>query len=388
MTDTAASALPSRDFQVRRDDLRSCRVVPAPVAPDAAPAPGEVLLRVDAFAFTANNVTYAAFGDAMSYWQFFPAPDGWGRIPVWGFADVVRSAHDAVAPGERYYGYYPMSTHLLVQPERIGPDGFSDGAPHRKPLHPVYNRYQRTAADPGYDAALEPQQMLLRPLFITSFLIDDFLADNGFFGADTVVLSSASSKTAYGTAFLLSRRARAEGGTGRPVRVVGLTSRPNAAFVKRLGCYDEVLGYDEIGRLPAGAPTAYVDMAGNADTRAAVHRHLAQRLVYSCAVGGTHWDHLGLGGGSAPAGPLPGPKPTLFFAPAQVKKRHADWGPGGLEQRVAAAWQRFMRPVTDPANPWMRVIRGRGPQAVEQVVRQMLDGRAAPDEGHVLTMYD
>jgi hypothetical protein len=394
MTDIAVSAALSRDFQVRRDDLRSCRVVPAPVAPDAAPEPGQVLLRVDAFAFTANNVTYAAFGDAMSYWQFFPAPDGWGRIPVWGFADVVASTHDAVAPGERYYGYYPMSTHLLVQPERIGPDGFSDGAAHRKPLHPVYNRYQRTGADPGYDASREPQQMLLRPLFITSFLIDDYLADNGFFGADTVVLSSASSKTAYGTAFLLSRRGRAAGSTERPVRVVGLTSRSNAAFVKRLGCYDEVLGYDEIARLPADAPTAYVDMAGNAATRAAIHRQLAQRLTVSCAVGGTHWDHLGVpgagvgAGGDAPAGPLPGPKPTLFFAPAQVKKRNADWGPGGLERRVAGAWQAFMQPVTDPAAPWMRVVRGRGPQAVEQVVRQMLDGRAAPDEGHVLTMFD
>ena len=47
---------------------------------------------MDKFALTANNVTYAAFGDAMHYWKFFPGPDDEsGRVPVWGFADVADS---------------------------------------------------------------------------------------------------------------------------------------------------------------------------------------------------------------------------------------------------------------------------------------------------------
>ena len=45
--------------------------------------------------------------------------------------------------------------------------------------------------------------MIVRPLFITSFMLADFLQDNAFFGARQVVVSSASSKTAYGTAFCL-----------------------------------------------------------------------------------------------------------------------------------------------------------------------------------------
>ena len=81
-----------------------------------------------------------------------------------------------------------------------------DGAPHRRELSSVYNFYQRCSADPLYEANREAEQALLRPLFTTSFLIDDFLADNADFGAQTVILSSASSKTAYGTAFCIARR--------------------------------------------------------------------------------------------------------------------------------------------------------------------------------------
>src|SRR5690349_15950040 len=92
------------DFVVRRDDLHRCEVRPAPPPAQVRLERGQVLLGVDAFGFTANNVTYAVFGEAMGYWSFFPAPDGWGRVPVWGFADVLRSEHPDVRVGERLYG--------------------------------------------------------------------------------------------------------------------------------------------------------------------------------------------------------------------------------------------------------------------------------------------
>ena len=44
-----------------------------------------VLVRVEQFAFTANNMTYALIGALTGwYWDFFLAPRGWGRIPVLG----------------------------------------------------------------------------------------------------------------------------------------------------------------------------------------------------------------------------------------------------------------------------------------------------------------
>ena len=363
------------DFVVQRTDLHSCKFIPAAGPDEITLEPGQILMKVDKFAFTSNNVTYAAFGEAMSYWNFFPAPEGWGRIPVWGFADVIASQADGIKVGERFYGYYPMSTYLVAQPARISAAGFFDGVPHRQALHPLYNQYSRTSTDPSYEASREDELALLRPLFITSFMIDDFLDDNQFFGARTVVLSSASSKTAYGLAFLLSQR-------GEQCNVVGLTSPGNVAFTESLGCYQRVVTYDQITSLDSTVPVVYVDMAGNGQVRATLHHHFGDNMKYSCAVGGTHWDQREA---DKIAGErLPGARPTLFFAPAQIKKRTTDWGPGGVQERFALAWRKFLVPLAT----WMKVNHGSGQQAVERVYLEMLEGRTRPDEGNMLTLAE
>jgi Protein of unknown function (DUF2855) len=340
-------------------------------------AEGEVLFKVDAFAFTANNITYAAFGDAMQYWQFYPlvAPGlaGWGCIPVWGFATVLQSRCEGVEQGERIYGYWPMASHAVLAPTRVTDTGFFDGAPHRAGLHAVYNQYTRCAKDPLYVPTQEAQQMLLRPLFITSFLIDDFLDDNAFFGARTVLLSSASSKTTYGTAFCLQQR--------KEIKTIGLTSKSNLAFVQALGCYSQVVAYEDVASLPV-EPAVYVDLSGSGPLRKAVHTHFADALKYSCAVGASHICELENLGKSAE--PLLGAKPTLFFAPAQIKKRNTEWGAAVLQQRIAQAWHAFMQPVTRAQSPWMRVVQGRGAAAVEAVYDNMLNGKTSPVEGHVV----
>jgi hypothetical protein len=367
----------SSGLLVQRADLRKTRWVDDEAIAGAPLSPGNLRCRIDSFALTSNNVTYAAFGEAMNYWRFFPADDdAWGRIPVWGFATVLDSRCEGIAPGERFYGYWPLATHAVLQPERVTPGGFVDGAEHRRELHAVYNQYVRCSADPGYDGAREAEQALLRPLYITSFLIDDFLADNAFFGARRVLLSSASSKTAYGTAFCLSRRR----GSPTAVQVTGLTSPGNIAFTQGLGCYDQVLSHADVARLATDERAVYVDFSGSAAVRESVHAHFGDKLAYSCSVGGTHWDELGSGKG------LPGPRPVLFFAPAQIRKRIADWGSAGLQERLAQAWRAFMRPVTDPQHPWLKVVRAQGRPAVEEVYAALLDGRTQPQEGHVLSL--
>jgi hypothetical protein len=341
---------------------------------------GEVRMKIDAFALTSNNITYAAFGDAMNYWSFFPTGDALtGCIPVWGFANVVESRCDGIRVGERFYGYYPIATDVVLQPVRVKATGFFDGAEHRRDLHAAYNQYVRCDTDPGYVAARESEQALLRPLFVTSFLIDDFLADNGLFGGSSVILSSASSKTAYGTAFCLARRRGADQDLAA-LRIIGLTSQGNVGFTRGLGCYDDVLAHDAVETLAADTPSVYVDFSGSVALRARVHKHFGDRLKYSCSVGGTHWQDLG------GAKDLPGPRPVLFFAPAQMKKRSIDWGPPGLQQRTADAWGDFMRPVTDPKAPWLRVVRGEGEAAIEAVYKALVDGKINPAEGHVLSV--
>ena len=361
-------------FAVGRNDLRRTRWLETP---PVALRPGEARLRIDLFALTANNVTYGAFGDAMHYWDFFPTGDAeTGCIPVWGFATVSESLVDGVDVGERFYGYWPMADEVVLVPERVIAEGFFDAAKHRRELPSVYNRYLRCSSDPRYRREHESLRALLEPLFTTSFLIDDFLAESDFFGASTVLVSSASSKTAYGLGFCLARR---RGEPGRPT-VVGLTSATNLAFTRGLGCYDEVVAYADVTTLPAGDRTVYVDMSGDATLRATVHDHWRDQLAYSCSVGGTHWQALGGGKG------LPGPRPVLFFAPAQAKKRVAEWGASDFEQRLASAWQAFTGRVADSQAPWLRVVSARGREAVQSTYAELLDGRVAAAEGRVLAL--
>jgi hypothetical protein len=361
-------------FTVGRGDLRRTQWRETP---PAALEPGEARLRIDLFALTANNVTYGAFGDAMHYWDFFPTGDSQtGCIPVWGFATVSESRVDGVDVGERFYGYWPMADEVVLAPVRVIAEGFFDGAPHRRALAEVYNRYLRCSSDPLYRPETESLRALLQPLFITSFLIDDFLADNAFFGARTALVSSASSKTAYGLAFCLARR---RGEPARP-QVIGLTSAANLDFTRALGCYDDVVGYDGVPTLAADGRAVYVDMSGDAALRAAIHQRWGDQLAYSCSVGGTHWQALGGGKG------LPGPRPVLFFAPAQIKKRVAEWGALGLQERLATAWEAFVARVADGTAPWLRVVSGTGREAVQSTYSELLEGRVAATEGRVLAL--
>ena len=359
----------THQFLIRKDQLTQTQLR---TLPDAPLAEGQVRLRVDRFALTANNITYAAFGEAMNYWSFYPTgQDGWGIIPVWGFATVMQSLHPGVAVGEKLYGYYPMASSVVLQPVKLNEHSFVDGAEHRAALHPVYNQYMRTATDPYYTADTEDIQALLRPLFITSWLIDDFFADNQFFGANTAILSSASSKTAYGTAFQLKQRGGLE--------VIGLTSPGNVAFCEGLGCYHRVLTYDQLDQIKADAACVYIDFAGNAALRSEIHTRFAN-LKYSCSIGGTHVENLGGSKG------LAGPKAILFFAPAQIKKRIEEWGGAEFGKRMVLAWVSFTNAVTTSTPPWLSTQQHAGAEAVTKAYAQVLGGRGDPRAGHILSL--
>ncbi|MBC7831574.1 MAG: DUF2855 family protein [Hyphomicrobium sp.] len=361
-------------FTVERTDLRRTRWAGSAAA---SLSDDQVRLRIERFALTSNNITYGAFGNAMNYWNFFPTGDATtGCIPVWGFATVLESRAAGIAAGERFYGYFPMADQVVLGPVRAIDGGFVDAAAHRRELHGVYNHYLRCSTDPVYQAEQEDLIALLRPLFTTSFLIDDFLADNAFFGARSVLVSSASSKTAYGLGACFALRRGAAGG----VSSVGLTSEINVDFTRRLGCYDRVVSYGDVTTLDASEATVYVDMSGNAGVRASIHERWAERLRYSCSVGGTHWERLGGGNG------LAGPRPVLFFAPAQAKKRASEWGADVLQQRVASAWSMFVQQVSAGPQPWLRVVAGTGQKAVEDTYIALLEGRVSADEGRVLSI--
>jgi hypothetical protein len=358
----------SFDFLVRRDDLGTTEVRSGPPEAEVTLEDGQVLLAIDTFSVTANNVTYGAMGEAMKYFDFFPAEEGWGKVPAWGYADVVDSKADGVEAGARIFGFFPMASHVVFEPGRVSDSGFVDEAEHRAGLPAIYNRYGFASAESGDTAEREPFIALFAPLFTTAWLAMDWLDEEGFFGAARLLVSSASSKTALGLAYLIQRD------HGEQVELVGLTSPGNVAFTGGTGYYDRVLGYDDLESLDPEVHTAYLDFSGNGGLRARIHSHLGESLLSSTVVGAADWESLTPPGGNSE---LSGPSPELFFAPTRVAKRNEDWGPAEVRRRVAADQNLFI----DSSRSWLTVRSASGPEGIETTWQALIAGEVDPSEG-------
>jgi Protein of unknown function (DUF2855) len=354
---------------IDRDDIRlsACESLPM-----ADLSPGQIEVAITSYAMTANNISYALlgkptglFGKDQGYWDFFSAPTGPGRLPVWGFATVTASAAEGIAVGDEFYGYFPMASHAVLTVGKAGPGGFTDITPQRTTLPPIYNQYQRVAALSDYRAEHRDLWPLFRPLFLTGWLIADQLEEERDYGAAQILVASASSKTA--TCFAFCQRQRA----GASAHSIGLTSSANVASLAQRDLYDAVMAYDDIAMFDPGVPSVLVDMAGNAAVTAAVHRHFGDLLTASIMVGKSHWD------AQPQAQALAGPQRQMFFAPGRGQKRLTDWGPAGFQQRMATAWLAFM----DIAPTLTRVDRRTGGSAALAAYQHMLAGDVAADTG-------
>lgn len=356
-----------QQYVLPADALTPLEAIPLQ-APAELPERG-VWLEIEGYALTANNVSYAVLGERMGYWRFFPAPAGQGCVPVWGHATVRASNHPDIVVGERLYGYLPMATHVLLVADRVRPDSLVDVSPHRLGLPAVYQHYRRLPAGSA-NAASDALEAVLRPLYSTAWLLAA-LADPTPQG--TLILTSASSKTALATAALLRGR------PGAP-RLLGLTSAGRVETVRATGLYDAVLAYDDLAELGAqveGAAVIY-DYAGEAQVRAALHTALADRLAASWMIGLTHHDAT-----AAPKG-LPGPAPQLYFAPSHWQQLAAQVGARELEARMAADWPVLLA----QAGGWFRIERAAGAAAMARVWADLVAGRVPADQAWVLSPAD
>jgi hypothetical protein len=346
-----------RELHISKRDIRTTEfvyVTPSPLAPGAA------RLKLDLFALTSNNITYAAMGEGMlGYWDFFPAPDGWGKVPVWGFAIVVESNAPDIATGARYYGYYPLAETLDVMPRKTA-TGFIDTAPHRAAKAVLYNVYTDINADPAYDPTHEAEQTLFRPLYGTGWWAADFIKQGA---AKAVVLSSASSKTALATAHQLRRL----GG----VELIGLTSHGNEAYVRESGLYHRVVLYSDASSLKVEAPATYVDFLGRAELNATVHATLGAALSRSIIIGVTDW------ASERSAAPLPGPKPEFFFVPTYAAERLK------ADPQLGAAMVRDLRAFYPASHAFVDVQRVKGAAEIKDAWSRLAAGSAPPRHGLV-----
>ena len=218
-------------------------------------------------------------------------------------------------------------------------------------------------ADRSGDLALA-----LRQSFWLSFLLADFLGEREYFGADVLVLSSASSKSALGTAHLLSERSAHR-------LVIGLTSAARREAVADTEAYGQVATYEEIAALPGGT-AVFLDFAGRPELTAAVHRHYGTHLRHSALAGFTQ------GPGAGAGGHLPGPAPELFSVPEYILTRAHEVG-------MRALGQRFEEELVEFASwcaPWLRLEYVVGADGVADTYRSILDGSSDATTATICSM--
>lgn len=354
-------------LEVRKDNWSDARVVEE--ALHSTLAENEVLFRVERLALTANNISYAATGDSLGYWGFFPAEAGWGRIPAMGWGEVIASAHRDIHVGERAWGWFPYSTHLKVAVGKVTATNFTDVSPHRAEYAPVYAQFDRASANPIYEDSREDQDSLLRGLFTTSWLVEDFLDVNDSFGAEVCLITSASSKTSIALGHSVHKRG--------DLAAVGITSRRNVEFCEGLGCYDKIVTYDDVASLDSSSPVVLVDMAGSAKLISDLHHHFGDNMKHSCRIGATHYDEAG------PVSDLPGARPEFFFAPSHVKTRSAELGATEFMSRLGVAYVEFRKSSDD----WLKIDRSFGAEAAIDIYHAVLAGKTDPAHGQVVSLW-
>jgi hypothetical protein len=266
-------------LEIDRSNIRKYRINIGGAS--TIPASGQVVMRIERFALTSNNISYALSGDFLDYWGFFPTEEGWGRLPAMGYGVVTASAHPDIAVGGRYFGFFPVGdVHIVdAEPSRTG---FNDNAPYREKHAMAYRSFDKVepASNDPQIVWNEDAVLIYRGLFLTAYLADDFLADKNFYEATQVIVTSASSKTSLALAHCLKLRPN--------ITSVGLTSASNKAFVESTGLYDQVLSYEDIETLPTNTASVVVDMAGNTLVVGRIHEHFDTQLKYSMSIGATH----------------------------------------------------------------------------------------------------
>ena len=339
----------------------------------------EVLLEIDSFGLSANNITYAVLGQSFGYWGFFPTnePEQYGVIPVWGFANVAASNNPDIAVGKRVFGYLPFASHVVVQPKHVDSTGFFDAHSQRKSISPVYDHYVFCDTDTGYQLANESWQITYRPLFMTSFVLSTFVASQ-YSHARNVFITSASSKTAYGTAMLLKQQL-----AGQSCKIVGLSSSANIDFVNELGCYDEIVNYDDIETYMAQLNSSsthtaeqdtqvILDFAGNKNTLHSLQKGLqdyqvSTQLIGATDVNGRNTSDVNTSG-------------EVFFAPSQVKLRQDEWGKAEFFAKYQNAWETFLRAI----KPHIQEINVEGFENMSNQYLSALQGNINPRQMLIL----
>ena len=366
-----------KQFQVNKKELSKYRVVQSE---DLPLTQAGVTFEVERFAFTANNLTYFMMGDKLGYWQFFPPinshstknnnEENWGVIPVWGIGKVTASSVEGVDIGSRYFGYFPPATHLHMDSVTFAQNNLIDTSAHRRPLPQGYNLYRPLDSHADeMQTHRESLQMLLWPLYITSYCLWDLIDQCNMPKPKQVILLSASSKTSLGFAYALRKD---------DYHVVGVTSGKSQKFVEGLDVYHQVVCYDNLDDI-ASKSSIVVDMSGNNKIKLRLKNRLGDDLMRYVQVGLTHWQDAKADEASSNTLETSDKEDEFFFAPAHIQTRMAELGASVFHARSGA----FVKEAMMWTASWLTVKNQRSIDSLASDFESICNGLVPASEGLV-----
>jgi len=340
------------------------------------------------------------------------SPKTHGLIPVWGFGTITNSSHPKIQVGECVYGYFAPTRYLLVSLSLSDVNKFSFYAsrPHLPADRRPYNQILRCAADPQYipTSIGEDLMMLYRPLFWTSYWFEDWIHSSNYRdGASHVLISSASSKTAFCLAYLIGKRIRL-GEINRDTKIIGVTSKGNVDFTKRLELYHEVLNYDSFTSshsFQGGQDNRwiYADVAGNEKLNKRIHMHFASpytgELVANITLGLTNLQPSTADTTPKKLGTSPfnvssdintastsafRPLAEFFFMPEWLDIRRHQIPISEIFRRQNQAWKELMEDCTG----WVALKHVYGVVGVEAAYKKLSTEGLGPDKGLIWSLWD
>lgn len=270
-----------------------------------------------------------------------------------------------------------------------------DGMPaDRRP----YRQLTFTDTDALYRADREDEMMLCKseaqlhtypfltkyrldqPLFWTSYWMEDNLHETGYRGLQNILISSASSKTAFIVAYRIHLRRKSSKGAFN-AKIVGLTSASNVEFTRKLGFYDEVYSYDQVAQVKSSGAAEewlYIDVSGNQSLNADIAKSVAPKLTVSLGMTSVE------GGDATNIAKGDTSEWESFFMPEWLAVRLKQVGAKGLKEMQKVAWAQLM----DDCRSWVQIDTYRGERDVLAAYLKTVKGGVSPDRGQMFTLWD
>lgn len=282
---------PSQVHVISKQDLTKHESVSVDSSLLPALPEGSVRIRSDVIALSSNNMAYAMLGTLLGWWNTYPVPDilpapyndreQWGIVPAWGYGKVVESKDETIPKGTLLWGYWPTSS--LPADFKFKPTAeagyIREVSEHRKGLMTLYNFYEVVGDTPSKE--LLEWKPAVMAVWFAGYLLGqfgfavpgsgdptlnpagqgDWTAEDADLSSAVVVSFAATSKTARGLAWNLSKR---RSGENTPIALLEATRSPKslpslkADFETRATSYDDLSNQETIDWIVSHKPSRIV----------------------------------------------------------------------------------------------------------------------------------